>query len=61
MGCSPWGHKESDMTEYKPIYRSLWVGCVKGVETSVWTVAKGDGAVGKLNTPKANMGSLTMG
>ena len=26
----------------------------------VWTVAKGDGAVGKLNTPKSNMGMLTM-
>ena len=33
MGYSPWGHKESDMTEHKPIHRSLWVGCVKGVES----------------------------
>ena len=38
---------------------SLWIGCERGEGVGL-CVAKGDGAVGKVNIPKSAMGKLAV-
>ena len=61
VGCSPWGHKESDMTEHKPIHRSLWVGCVKGVETVSPDCGQGRWGCWKVEYAKVKHGKFDNG
>ena len=61
VGYSPWGHKESDITEHKPIHRSLWVECVKGVESVDLDCGQGRWGSWKVEYAKVKHGNVDNG